>query len=300
MSTSDPQRPTGPVRDGASEPGTDTGRHAVARPVPTPPEPLDGGADGGATAATPPVRPGPPTTAATHPATSPAAPARPAGVPQPAGAPEAAGARQDADRPGPDARDAGRDDEHDAPGPNRVAPRGDHPEGSDDGDLFPDPNAPRTAHAGTHVLGVLVGLLLAPVAALLALVGQSRILVAQVDGWDASLDVLGIVLVSVGAVLLALVLLLALWTPAVPVTAGVVLGLLGGLALYAPGIARQQVLAVVDADAWYRTTVESTVAATSGTLLAVGLLVLVGGLVAAAARRRGVRLGVFRERNRAV
>ncbi|WP_208012622.1 hypothetical protein, partial [Cellulomonas shaoxiangyii] len=171
------------------------------------------------------------------------------------------------------------------------------PEGDDD--LFPDPNAPRTVHPGTHVLGVLVGLLLAPVAALVTLVGQSRVLTVQAGDWDASLETLGIVLVSVGALALAAVVLLGLWTPAVPLAGGTALAALGGLALYAPGIARQQALAVVG-EAWSRTTVETTVAATSGTLLVAGVLVLVAGVVAALARRRGVHLGVFRERNRAV
>ncbi|QGQ18560.1 hypothetical protein GC089_03940 [Cellulomonas sp. JZ18] len=297
MSTSDPQRPAGPGRGGTGEPSTDTGRHAVARPVPTPPEPLEpvrGSASAPGATGPAPAPPGPPTTAATHPETS-ATPAR-AAVADPAGS-QAVGARPSA---APSAGPAGHDvpaaaAHEDAPGPNRAGPR----DGDGDDDLFPDPNAPRTAHAGTHVLGVLVGLVLAPVAALLTLVGQSRILTVQAGDWDASLEVLGIVLVSVGVVLLAAVLLLALWTPAVALTGGAVLGLLGGLALYAPGIARQQVLALVDADAWYRTTVETTVAATSGTLLLAGVLLLVAGLVAAVARRRGVHLGVFRERNRA-
>ncbi|MFS0705798.1 hypothetical protein AB6N23_14890, partial [Cellulomonas sp. 179-A 9B4 NHS] len=185
---------------------------------------------------------------------------------------------------------------HDGTAP--AAPAGDDRGDRDDDDLFPDPNAPRTVHPLTHVLGVVVGLLLAPVAAVVTLLGQSRVLRVQAGDWDASLEILGIVLVSVGVVLLAAVVLLALWTPAVPLTGGVVLGALGGLALYAPGIARQQALALVG-DAWSRTTVEATVAATSGTLLLVGVLLLVSGLVAAAARRRGVHLGAFRERNRA-
>lgn len=289
MSTSDPQRP---AREGTGEPGTDTGRHAVARPAPTPPEPAVPPVDGGHDATGPaPAPPGPPTTAATHPSTSAAPPLR-ARDPRPEPAPAGRGPAA-ADPAAAGAARAAVPDEPTAP--DHGARRTD----GDDEDLFPDPNAPRTAHAGTHVLGVLVGLVLAPVAALLALVGQSRVLAVQTDEWDASLDVLGIVLASVGVVLLAVVLLLSLWTPAVSLTGGGVLGLLGGLALYAPGIARQQVLALVDADSWYRTTVETVVAATSGTLLLAGVLLLVAGLVAAVARRRGVHLGAFRERNRA-
>jgi len=148
------------------------------------------------------------------------------------------------------------------------------------------------------VLGVLVGLLLAPVALGLLLLGQSRILRVQVDGWDASLELLGIVLVSTGAVLLAALLLLGLWTAAAPVTAGLVLGVVGGVQLYAPGIARSSTLEVVGSDAWHLTTTQVTVAGTSGTSITAGVLLLTGGVTIALARRHGVRLGAFRERNR--
>ncbi|WP_223304861.1 hypothetical protein, partial [Cellulomonas sp. B6] len=168
----------------------------------------------------------------------------------------------------------------------------------DDDELFPDPNAPRTPHAGTHVLGVLVGLVLAPLALALTLIGQSRVLVVQADRWDASLEVLGIVLVSCGVLLLAALLVLGLWTAAVPLTAGVVLSALGGLYLYAPGVARTTTLDVVGSDAWHLTLTQVTVAGTSGTALVAGVLLLAAGVVVALTRRHGVRLGAFRERNR--
>lgn len=290
MSTTDPQRPGGPAREG--EPGTDSGRHAVARPVPTPPDPAAPASPGPPAdepAGPAPAAPGPPTTAATHPATSPAAPRTTGDDRAQAGTATAGSTAVDPD-------DLGTD-----PSPDRTHDRpreGDTADRRADDDLFPDPSAPRTVHPLAHVLGALVGLLLAPVAALVTLVGQSRVLTVQANDWDASLEVLGIVLVSVGVLLLAAVGLLALWTPAVPLTGGVVLGVLGGLALYAPGIVRREALALTG-DAWSRTTVETTVAATSGTLLAVGVLLLVTGVVAAVARRRGVHLGAFRERNRA-
>jgi len=185
------------------------------------------------------------------------------------------------------------------PPTGRTAPPG-PPAPADDDELFPDPNAPRTAHTGSHVLGALVGLVLAPLALGLLLLGQSRILAVQVDGWDASLELLGIVLVSVGAVLLAGLLVLGLWTAAVPIAAGVVLGALGGLQVYAPGIARMTTLDVVGADAWHLTVTQVSVAGASGTTLVAGVLLLTAGVVAALARRHGVRLGTFRERNRAV
>ncbi len=276
MSTSDPTRP--------DDADTDTGRHAVARPTPEPP----------------------------------AAPSEPA--PDPVVAPVAS--RPDDTRPAapaddpPPGRSGGPDD--DAPGraatPDPAAPpvtptrdgapthdgtatrAGASTRGDDE--LFPDPNAPRTPHAGTHVLGVLVGLVLAPLALALTLIGQSRVLVVQADRWDASLEVLGIVLVSCGVLLLATLLALGLWTAAVPLTAGVVLSALGGLYLYAPGVARTTTLDVVGSDAWHLTLTQVTVAGTSGTALVAGVLLLAAGVVVALTRRHGVRLGAFRERNR--
>ena len=78
-----------------------------------------------------------------------------------------------------------------------------------------------------------MGLILAPISVVVLLLGESRILQAQVDGWDASTEVLGIVLVSLGLLLLGCVLLLALWTPAVPITGGTLLTLAGIVYLYA-------------------------------------------------------------------
>lgn len=163
---------------------------------------------------------------------------------------------------------------------------------------FPDPHPPTPAGIWSHVLGVLVGLVLAPVGALALLLGQSRILVVQADGWDGDVELLGIALVAVGAVLLACVVLLATWTAAVPVTGGVVLLLLGLPALVAPTFTARQTLLLIDPEGWHATVTQTVVAGTSGTLLLAGLLLLVAGLAAAATRRRGLRLGAFRERHR--
>ncbi|MCC2335490.1 hypothetical protein [Cellulomonas wangsupingiae] len=287
MSTTDPKHTgDGTGRDGTpappepeqGEPGADTGRHAVQRPAPTPPEPDETGAGTGHG----PERRSPDPVVA--PATS--------------GAPDASdGGRGPAAghaTPASTAASPAASTRADSPAPTGTAPAGDG-----DGELFPEPNAPRTPHAGTHVLGVLVGLVLAPLAVGVLLVGQSRILEVQVDGWDASLQLLGIVLVSVGAVLLAALLLLGLWTAAVPVTAGLLLGVLGGLQLYAPGVARATTLEIVDADAWDLTVTQVTVAGTSGTTIVAGVLLLTAGVTIALGRRHGVRLGTFRERNRA-
>jgi hypothetical protein len=250
------------------ETAPDGGRHATARPAPLPPEPA-------------PTSPVPP----------------PGGW---ANQPEEPAAATTAEEPGGWT--------YASPEPVQAQPAAPHgqypppitPEPPvDDGRLFPPPNAPRSPSAGTHVLGVIVGLILGPIAVAGVLIGQARILEAQVDHWDASFDLLGILLVTCGLVLLACVLLLGLWTAAVPITAGIVLSVLGGLALYAPGVTRTQVLDVLTTQGWHREVTQVTVAGTSGTLLVAGFLVLFGGVVVALARRHGVHLGEFRERNRA-
>ena len=242
-----------------AEPVPDTGRHAVVRPAPTPPD-----------------EPEPePVAVEPTPATTPAPPVEPV-------VPVAAYGATPTETPATPA----------------STPPAAQPVAGEDDRLFPDPNAPRSTSVGSHILGVLVGLILGPVGVGVLLLGQSRILAAQVDGWDASTEVLGIVLVSLGLLLLACVLLLALWTPAVPITAGTVLTLAGIVYLYAPSVAREQTLNVLTSSGWRLTVTQVTVAGTSGTVLAVGFLLLLGGLVAASARRRGVHYGEFRERHR--
>lgn len=165
--------------------------------------------------------------------------------------------------------------------------------------LFPDPNAPRTITVGTHVLGVVVGVVLPLAAAIVALLGNSRILAVEADGWVAEVEVLGIVLVTLGALLLFASALLTLWTPSVGLVGGALLTLVGGLAIYAPGITRRWVLDVLTSQTWEATVVQTVVSATSGLLVVAGVLLLASGIVSATARRHGVRLGAFRERHRA-
>ncbi|WP_273653740.1 hypothetical protein [Cellulomonas fimi] len=303
MSTSDPHRPSADEAPDASTtgtpattdsptttdtpaaPGTDTGRHAVVRPAPTPP-PETGAATTGETF-TPATgsSPGPrtdtpaPTTSPTTARTAPDPTAGSTPAPPPAPATTAAGAGGTT-----------------AAAPATTAPR--TSSAADDESLFPAPNAPRSTSFGAHVLGAIVGLLLAPAGVGLVLVGQARILEAQVDGWDGSTEVLGIVLVSIGLLLLGLVALLAIWSAAVPIAGGALLTAAGGFYLFAPSVARAQTLAVLDDTGWRLTVTQVTVAGTSGTLLVAGFLVLLVGVVAAVARRRGVHLGEFRERHR--
>lgn len=187
-----------------------------------------------------------------------------------------------------------------SPGSTSPAPSGPAPAGraTDDGDdLFPGPHAPRRTGPAGHLLGTVVGLVLVPVALAVVLVGESRILVAQTDGWDASTDVVGIVLVSVGVLLLAATVCLGVWSPTVPIAGGLVTAVVGGVFLYAPSLARDTVLAGLDGTSWRTTGGNATVAATSGTVLLAGVLVLVGGLTAWQSRRRGKAIGDWRARH---
>lgn len=273
-------------------------RHVQARPLPTPPEPeaadrrlppprftaarserQEPAPDSRTTTALP---------AAGAPASGPARDVPPASMPGPAVAAAAAGGAGAAGRPGE------RTGAAPLATPATVAST---PGTAEDGTLFPDPNAPRTIGAGTHVLGLIVGLLLPAVAAVVTLLGVSRILSVEADGWVARVEVLGIVLVTLGALLLGAVALLSLWTPWVGYTGGVLLTLAGALALFAPGVSRNAMLQVVSAEGWRPTVVQTSVAATSGTLLVIGVMVLASGIVSHVARRHGIHLGAFRERN---
>ena len=266
MSTSDDEtaraeaagRAAGPTS--TSEPSSDTARHAVVRPEPTPPPPPPSGA---------------------RPSTVPAPPPAPSPAPVLASPP---------------------DDGTEQPTTGQAPPQATQPAGdqtrADDPALFPTPNAPHRTATGTHVLGALAGLLLAPLAVTVLLLGQSRILAVQVVGWDDAVDWSGVVLVVLAVVALGWVALLAVWTPAAPITGGVVLTVLGAVALTAPHVVHTQVLRVVDESSWRSTALEVTVAGTSGTLLVAGFLLLLAGVVALAAHRRGLALGAFRERHR--
>jgi hypothetical protein len=135
---------------------------------------------------------------------------------------------------------------------------------------------------------VLVGLVVGAVGIWTVLFGQSRILGVQAPGWDASYDPLGVVLVTVGVLVLACLLALGLWTPAVPVTAGFVATVAGVVLLYVPATTHVDIVRWVATDATRVSVTQTTVTATSGTVFVVGALLLVAGLVLAVGRRRWV------------
>jgi hypothetical protein len=260
-----PAAPMRPVSTPAPADLDASARHAALRPTPVPPEP-----------ATPtPTRPLPGT-----PERTPGSAAGAAGLAAGAGAVGAAAAAPTTVM---------------SPATTAAAtPRA----ATEDPSLFPDPNAPRTISVGTHVLGMLVGIVLPAAAALVTALGISRILVVEVNGWIAKVDALGIVLVTLGALLLLACVLLSLWTPYVGLVGGAILTAAGAFALYAPGLARTGVLDVLTSEGWRPTVEETIVVATSGTVAVVGVLLLGAGIVSSVARRHGIRLGAFRERHR--
>lgn len=150
----------------------------------------------------------------------------------------------------------------------------------------PDPVRRPGGGPGRHLLGVLVGLLVGAIGVWTVLFGQSRVLAAQAPGWDASYDAIGVVLVTAGVLVLAVVLGLGLWTPAVPVTAGLVATVVGVVLLYVPATTHVDVVRWFSTDGTEYSVVRATVTATSGTVFVVGALLLVAGLVLGAARRR--------------
>ena len=175
-----PRPPRPRARRARREPGADTGRHAIVRPGS---HPSGRAADGRRGTRRDPAGPGP--AAPTSP-TTPEPAAEPVDAPRPA-----------ADRPPRPSRRARH------PPSRRPARRPRTTTGSS------PTRTPRAARRSARTSsGVIVGLILAPIGVAVLLLGESRILQAQVDGWDASTEVLGIVLVTLGLLLLGCVLLL--------------------------------------------------------------------------------------------
>ena len=151
------------------------------------------------------------------------------------------------------------------------------------------PEAPPKPGLGRHLLGILLGLVVTPVALLLTGIGTAR-LADVVSTEEAVTYPLGLTLLILGVVLLAVVVLLGAWSPAVPVTGGLVWGIGLGIAfLVVPDVMRST-LESMSADRVIPGGVEQLAeTAMSGTLLVTGTLLLAAGISAARARRRGRR-----------
>ena len=245
-------------------------------------------------------RPYPPSSSPTPPPTSPD-PAVGSTATMPAAGQRGADERHLADEGGADARGADQraaDERHlaeERAAADREA-QGRHADAStppdargDEARREPLPEPPAKPGLGRHLLGILLGLVLTPVALLLTGIGVAR-LADVVSAEEAATDPLGLTLLIVGVVLLAVVVLLGAWSPTVPITGGVVWGIGLGLAfLFVPAV-MQDVLESMSADRVVPGGVEQLAdTAMSGTLLVTGTLLLAAGIAAARARRRGRR-----------
>ena len=151
------------------------------------------------------------------------------------------------------------------------------------------PDLPRRPGAKRHLVAVLVGLLLTPVGLVLAAMGIGH-MVDLPAGSGALTDVFGLVQLGAGALVLLVVALAGRWSPAVPLTGGLVWGLGGGgLALWDPQGVSEAVHGVTDGR-FAQVAIDHILApAQTGSLLVLGL-VLVGSAIATGAARRAGRV----------
>jgi hypothetical protein len=151
------------------------------------------------------------------------------------------------------------------------------------------PVRPPKPGVGRHLLGFVLGLVLTPVALLLTGIGTARL--ADVAGSGEPLtDALGITLLVIGVILLAVIVLLGAWTPAVPITGGLIWGIGLGLAFLIVPDVMNDWLEAMSADTVVPGGLETLAeSAMSGYLLVTGTLLVASGIAAARARRRGRR-----------
>lgn len=147
---------------------------------------------------------------------------------------------------------------------------------------------PRRGGIGRLLLGLLIGLVAGAAGLWLVLFGQSRILGVQAPGWDASYDPLGVVLVTVGVLVLAALVGVGAWSTAAPLTAGLLSTVIGVVYLYVPATTHADTVSWLATDRTLGSVERTVVAATSGTLFVTGALLLATGLTLAAMNRRRV------------
>ena len=151
------------------------------------------------------------------------------------------------------------------------------------------PEPPDKPGFGRHLLGFLLGLVLTPVALLLTGIGTARM--ADIVGTESPLtDALGLTLLVVGALLLAVIVLLGAWSPTVPITGGLVWGVGLGVAYLVVPAALDDTVEALSADRVVPAAVDQlTEGAMSGQLVVTGILLLAAGIATAVARRIGRR-----------
>jgi len=145
-----------------------------------------------------------------------------------------------------------------------------------------------------HLLGFLIGLVITPVGLVFAAWG-GQLTLQTPSRIEPNVDWFGFGLIVLGALILGAVALLGRWSPAVPITGGLIWGLLlGGVYLIAPQLAWDTTVSLFGPSppAFARDLVTS---GTSGLLLLVGVILIGSGIAAGLARRAGRLFGQARE-----
>lgn len=151
------------------------------------------------------------------------------------------------------------------------------------------PEPPRKPGFGRHALGTVVGLLVTPFALLLIGIGASG-LRDLADDQSVAADWLSLGLLLAGVAVLAAIVLLGSWSPALPITGGLVWGVGLGIAYLAAPWVLSDAAAELTSDGSVPKPIQQLAdAATSGYLLTLGVLLVTAGIAAGVARRNGRR-----------
>jgi len=145
-----------------------------------------------------------------------------------------------------------------------------------------------------HLFGSLIGLLITPIGLVFAAWG-GQLTLQTPSQIEPNVDWFGFGLIVLGALILGAVALLGCWSPAAPITGGLVWGLLlGSVYLIVPQLAWDTTASLFGASppAFVRDLVTS---GTSGLLLLVGVILIGSGIAAGLARRSGRIFGQARE-----
>ncbi len=151
------------------------------------------------------------------------------------------------------------------------------------------PEPPARRGFARHLLAIVLGLVVTPFAVLLIGVGTSRL--ADVAGTnEMGTDWLGTTLLVIGLVMLAVLVLLGVWSPAVPIVGGLVWGIGLGVAYLAWPGAMEDAAQSMTSDGSVPVAIDQLAeVAMSGYLLVLGTLLVTAGLATSLARRRGRR-----------
>ncbi|WP_298459196.1 hypothetical protein [uncultured Cellulomonas sp.] len=181
--------------------------------------------------------------------------------------------------------------------PEETADAGRSPRAADP--AFPEPQGPPTTGPGGHVVGAIVGIVLTLLALVLLALGMSRILAAGAGEDAVAPDALGMVLVTLGALVAGAVATLAVRTSTIPFAGGLVAVVLGAAYLFAPADTQRETVRLLATQQNREGLLNIITIATTGMIFTLGIVLLAAGFGASLVRRRGIEVGSFRERTRA-